>query len=604
MVYICKICAYKYDESKEGIPFAELPQDWVCPICGAPKSLFEAESPSEKNAELLSGAAPGKSPDADGRKLGDAMAEALFECGVKWVFGMVGHSNLGIADGIRRNGKINFISIRHEGAAAFACSGYGKLTGKPAACLSIAGPGATNLMTGLYDAKLDGAPLLAITGQVPTSDLGSYIFQEIDFNALFKDVAVWQYTIMNQDRAALAVRLAYKHSIISSGVSQISVPDDVQTMAVPGEIQKSDISLKKACFGASLEESAKAAKFILQYKRPAVLIGAGCGGAMDEVLKFVETLKCPAFTTYRAKGFIPDSHPYSCGLVGRSGSNVSAKFLSEADCIIALGSGLSRHTAIPDDKPVLQLDCNIASIGRLRRADFPIVGDIASTLPHMRAVIAEERNFEDRSADIAAEWAAWRAEKKRRSGESRIGAISPAHIFSELSKYVSKDAVVSVDVGNVAYSFGRYFEAENQRFLLSFYLGSIGVGLPSAMGAWCASKEEGGAFCGRKVVAVVGDGGLGQYLAEWTSVVANSMDIKCVVINNGELAKISKEQKAANFPVWETKLNNPNFAEYSRSCGAAGIRISDPEKLPEQLAEAFSIDGPVMIEIMADPNLS
>lgn len=182
-------------------------------------------------------------------------------------------------------------------------------------------------------------------------------------------------------------------------------------------------------------------------------------------------------------------------------------------------------------------------------------------------------------------------------------AISPAFVCQVLSEKIPEKSIISVDVGNAAYSFGRYFEAKNQRILLSFYLGSIGVGLPAAMGAYCAAKED-GEFKNSNVFAVVGDGGFAQYLADWTTVSKYKMPIKCVVFNNGELAKISFEQTNANFGIWATSLKNPNFAEFANSCGTLGIRVSEARELEGAIDKALQFDGAALVEVMTNPNLS
>lgn len=596
MTHVCSICGYKYDDSAEPVPFAKLPDDWACPVCGVGKELFKAEeTPEETKAE---------SP-AKGKTSSEVLMETFANCGLKWVFGMVGHSNLGAADAVRKlaeAGRMNFIGIRHEGAAAFACSAYGKLTGRPAACLTIAGPGSTNLITGLYDAKLDGAPAIALTGQIPSSELGYYAFQEIELSGLFSDAAPSSFTLASTSRPADVAVAAWRNSILGKAPAQIVLPDDMQVFENGSEAGTVEGALARpACVPLASDISA-AAKFIAGARSPIIIVGEGGRRAVGAVVNFAEKTGVPMVTTYRAKGFVADSHPLACGVVGRSGTSVANGAVSDCDLIIGLGTSFSRHSEIPKGKKIIQIDANPAAFGRLRKVDFPLLGEISQTLPLLLSELENlSPSFEDRRESIAAAWSAWRAEKAKRAAKSSENAIDPAAACAALTKSVAANAIVSVDVGNVAYAFGRYFEAEDQRMLLSFYLGSIGVGLPSAMGAWCASKEKGGECEGRPVVAVVGDGGLGQYLAEWTTVAKYGMDIKCVVFNNSELAKISLEQRNAHFDVWETSLVNPNFAEYAKLCGTYGVRISDPAQLDAKLAEAFAVEGPALIEIMTAP---
>ncbi len=603
MIYECKVCGYRYDESKESVKFASLPSDWVCPVCGVGKDMFAAvEDASVKDTAASSAV----QADSSGLKTAsDVLAQTMANWGVRWVLGMVGHSNLGMAEAIRRcvdAGKMRYIGIRHEGAAAFACSAYGKLTAKPAACITIAGPGATNLITGLADAHLDRAPVIALTGQVPSKDMGLYAFQEIDLLSAFKEVAVSRQILQSGSDFGELMTTACRSAIANGDVSQIALPDDMQVLDANGSLpSKPDGALFSPPVLPPDSEISKAASMICAASRPVIIMGNGCRAAIGWVMELAEKLNCPVMTTYRAKGFVADSHPLACGVVGRSGTPVSAKFMSESDLIIGLGMGFSRHSEISKNKKILQIDRDPRAIGRLRRVDFGLVGDMAASLEKIVGQIYYAQSINMRG-EIAAQWAAWREEKSRRAAKSLPGAISQAAVCAALSKYVEPTAIVSVDVGNVAYAFGRYFECKNQRMLLSWYLGSIGVGLPSAMGAWCATRED-GEYEGRQVVAVVGDGGIGQYLAEWTTVVKNNMDIKCVVFNNSELAKISLEQQKAKMDVWQTSLLNPSFAEFSKLCGGQGVRIDNPEKLDGQLSEALKKDGPVMIEIMTNPEI-
>ncbi len=582
MVYVCEICGYEYDDRE--VPFSELPESWTCPVCGAPKSLFKPKQESGEKPEI-----------SGGETSSDLIVEALCDYGVKWVFGMVGHSNLGIADAIRKkSGRLGYIGIRHEGAAAFACSAYGKLTGLPAACLSIAGPGATNLITGLYDAKLDKSPVVALTGQIPSSELGQYKFQEIDLQNVFSDVTVHQQTIGPNTDFYAAGASACENAIIKRGVAQIILPDDVQRLSSKGEKRPSN-PVRERKIPPSDSDIDAALSLIGKSSRPVIIAGNGAIDAREELLEFAELLGIPVATTYRAKGIIPDDHPLACGVIGLSGTPVAAHFVKSSDLMIAFGVGFSRHSTLEGSKPSIRVDNSEFGIRRFANPKVAILSDCSLALREL----SKKSNLKsfDFKSEMLFQKNEWEEVKKRRASKNSDGKISIAAAISSLSEAAPDDAVISVDVGNCAYSMGRYFKSKKQRFLLSWYLGSIGVGLPSAIGAWCAEKDS-----GRRVVAFVGDGGFGQYLAEWTSVAKAGANIVCVVANNSELAKISLEQKNANMDVWETKLANPNFAEYSKSCGAFGIRVEKAEDLRGAFAAAFEQSGPALVEIMTDPS--
>ncbi len=536
----------------------------------------------------------------------DVMAETLVSWGIKRVFGMVGHSNLGLADALRRQtvaGHLSYVGIRHEGAAAFACSGYAKLSGRPAACLTIAGPGATNLMTGLWDAKVDRAPVLALTGQVQTQVFGPGAFQDIDLHSAFEAVTQFSQSVLPSSNHAELMSLACKTAIVERDVAHLIFPDDVQTLPANGAVAETPSGRLGHVGIAPDEESTVAAlTAIANAKRPLIVVGYGARLAMAPIIELAERLKAPVVTTFKAKGQISDHHPNAGGVLGRSGTPIASWFMNECDLIVALGSSFSNHTGIERKKPIVQVDFEAMQLGKFHPVDCPVLGEIGRTVQGWLEKMPGSLAAQDQLPELAARWAAWRDEKRSRQGDDRGRGMSSATVFSALSSKAPADAIIAVDVGNNTYSFGRYFECQEQRVLMSGYLGSIGFSLPAAMGAWCATQDL-DEFAGRKVISISGDGGLGQYLAELTTLVKYNMDITHVLLHNGELGKISKEQRAGEWDVWETDLHNPNFAEYAQLCGARGIRVTSATELEDALASALEHDGPALVEIMTDAEL-
>jgi len=542
------------------------------------------------------------------RTVGDLMMETMVSWGVKHVFGMVGHSNLGVADAIRvqeQEGRLAFYGIRHEGAASFACSAYGKLTGRPAACLSIAGPGATNLLTGLWDANVDGAPVLALTGQVETQVLGPGAFQEIDLQAAYGKVAQWQQPVLHTSKHAELMNLACKSAILNRGVSQLIFPDEVPKLpasdgaaaGVPeGRITAREIAPPAASVDAAVALLAKA-------NRPVIIVGHGSRFVMTGIVELAERLNAPVITTFKAKGLIPDSHPLGGGVLGRSGTPIASWIMNESDCLLVLGASFSNHTGITPKKPTIQVDFDAMTLGKFHAVDVPVWGEIGVTCDLLNARLAGGTSSEDQRGDMEERWAIWRAEKEKRQQDSRGEGVNSAAVFGAMTRQVPDDAIIAVDVGNNTYSFGRYFECSRQAVLMSGYLGSIGFSFPAAMGAWAATREDDPRFAGRKVVSVSGDGGFGQYLAEITTAVKYGMNITHVLLNNDELGKISKEQLAGNWEVWQTSLQNPNFAKYAELCGALGVEVTAAEELDDALAGALAHDGPALVQIRTDAEL-
>lgn len=533
--------------------------------------------------------------------ISDVMVETFVNWGIDTVFGMVGHSNLGLADALRRQeekGKLKFIGIRHEGAASFAASAYGKLTGKPAACFAIAGPGATNLFTGLWDAKVDRAPILALTGQVATQVIGTGNFQEVDLVRAFQTVAEFNHRVQSDSRHADLASLAIKHAILKRDVSHLTFPDEIQKIPAKHSSPQTPAGRITSLQIAPPKESlTQAVERITSSKRPAIVVGHGARFDMESITEFAEMLNAPVLTTFKGKGLIGDGHPLGCGVLGRSGTPIASWFMNESDLLIVFGASFSNHTGITPKKPIIQVDFDPLALAKFHPVEVAVWGEISVTIDLLKTQLKGKTNTIDQREEIAERWRIWRAEKTKRLKDDFGKGISSVAIFERLSELAPENAVICVDVGNNAYSLGRYFECQKQSFLMSGYLGSIGFAFPAAMGAWAALKGT------RPIIAVAGDGGFAQYMAELTTSVKYGMNLKLILLNNSELGKISKEQRADQLDVWSTSLHNPNFADFALSCGALGIRVNQKDDLPESMKKVLTHEGTALLEVMTDVNL-
>ena len=530
------------------------------------------------------------------------MMEVATDWGIEACFGMVGHSNLALADAIRSEedkGNLRYIGVRHEGAASFAASGYAKLTGRPALCLGIAGPGSTNLLTGLWDAKVDRAPVIALSGQVQTQVLGPGAFQEIDLAAAFNSVAEWSQTVLSNQNASDLMALAIKHAVVNRDVAHLIFPDEIAFASglSPRPATPRDGRISASAIAPPQAQLAEAVSAIKDARLVTIIMGHGAKTCKDEIITLAERIEAPVITTFKAKGFMPDDHPLACGVLGRSGTIVGSTMMGRADVLLVLGASFSNHTGISKTKKTIQVDFDRMTLGKFHPVDIPLWGDIGITCEAICAALDDDdyvcgRDYVRR--EIAGRWALWRREKAHRAAESDENGVNSARLFQEMSEIVPANAVIAVDVGNNTYSFGRYFETKpGQECLMSGYLGSIGFAFPAALGASVAAPD-------RPIWAVAGDGGFGQYAMELTSAVQYGLPIKLVLLNNSEIGKISKEQRGVNVAVWATHLVNPNFADFARSCGAWGKRVSRNEELRAGLAELSAIDGPGILEVMTD----
>jgi thiamine pyrophosphate-dependent acetolactate synthase large subunit-like protein len=318
---------------------------------------------------------------------------------------------------------------------------------------------------------------------------------------------------------------------------------------------------------------------------------------MPDILALAQKLHAPVLTTFKGKGQVPDDHPLAAGVLGRSGTAVASWSMQQADLLIVFGASFANHTGIDRNKQIIQVDFDRMALAKFHPVAVPVWGEIGVTARAILESLPPTVSTVDVRRELADRREAWRAEKERRAGIDRGRGVSSASIFGALTRQAPEDAVIPVDVGNNTYSFGRYFECKNQVVLMSGYLGSIGFAFPAALGAWAAAPE-------RSVISVSGDGGFGQYMAEFTTAVKYGMNITHVLLNNHELGKISKEQRDGRWPVWQTSLSNPDFAEYARSCGGQGVRVSRVEELDDALAAAIAHEGPALVEVLSDPELT
>lgn len=396
--------------------------------------------------------------------------------------------------------------------------------------------------------------------------------------------------------SALSAR-AIKTAIVGNGVAHLVIPDEVQVQPAGRERVVTPAGRmgdeRVAPQGDVLKSAIEA---IDGARRPVIIVGAGAGDAMDDITALAEHLGAPMITTFKAKGQISDRHRLACGVIGRSGTPVASWIMNECDHLIVVGASFSNHTGIAPYKPIVQIDHDPLMLGRFDAVEIPVLGDCGVTARALLSATADSTNRDDQAADVATRWTIWRTEKARRADDDHGNGMAAAAVFESMSRMVPDDAVISVDVGNNTYSFGRYFECEHQTVLMSGYLGSIGFGYPAAIGAACAEPN-------RRSIAVTGDGGFGQYLAELTTAVKYGLPIVHVILDNGELGKISKEQRAVAMDVWQTSLHNPDFAAYAELCGALGIKVERRDQLDDAFRRALDHEGPSMIHVVSDVDL-
>ena len=578
--YRCTVCNYVYDEAKEGKNFSALAEEWRCPVCNAAKEMFVT----------LTGAAAEK-PKWD-KTVADIMAEQMVECGVKYVFGLPGTSALGVVEALRKNQDIEFIQVRHEQTAAFMASAYAKLTGHIGACLAVAGPGATNLATGLYDAKLDHAPVLALTGLVKRQMMGPGSFQEIDQHSFFEPISVFNKILMTEDQTTTLVTLAIKHALVERGVSHISIPNDVQKLPYEAEIIPFEGRIPNRAISSSDYLIKQAALAVDMAERPVIISGFGALGQGEELLKLAAKISAPIVTTFRGKGVIDEDNGLYVGSHGTIASTAAAELVRKADLLIVIGASYSDMTKIPEKKTV-QIDIDPMMIAKNYPVEVGLWGNSSELIPKLKEAVKTKKNS-SYMAEIRKLKRDWLKQLEKEADPAK-SPVRPQYIIKVLNDKLPEDCVISLDIGENGWWFGRnFFMKKTQKMVMSGYLASMGAGLPGALAAKLAYPD-------RQVVCITGDGGFSMVMADFLTAVKNKLPIKIFLFNNRHLGMIMQEQKVEGYPNWQTDLYNCDFAAYARECGGIGIKVNKAGELPAAVDKALASDQPVIVDIETDP---
>lgn len=520
------------------------------------------------------------------------LLEVLAEVGVRHIYGIPGDAINGLIDEIRQQDVISFVHVRHEEAGALAASAHAKLTGELGVCVGTAGPGAIHLLNGLYDAKLDRAPVLAITGQVETDKLGSRYHQEVDLYTLYKDVAAFNQTVVNPAQFPQMVVHAIQTALAERTVAHLSLPIDIATASVP------DVE-RHAVFGVSAETAPceadldAAASVLNQAEKITMLVGIGARAAADEVVEVAETLEAPVVKTLRAKDVIPDDHPLCVGGLGLLGTEPAVAAIEDTDALLMVGTDFPYEDFYPAEARAVQIDLQSAHLGRRFPVDVGLVGHshlaLSGLLPRLQPK-------DDRSHLTAAQqrMGEWRT-KMASAEHSDDVPLRPQRVAATVGQVADDRAVFVCDTGAVTVWAARHLAIRGeQRFTLSSSLASMAFALPGAIGAQLA-------FPDRQVIALAGDGGFSMLMSDFLTAVDLDLPITVVVFNNHKLGLIQMEQESQGLPEFQTALRNPDFAEFGRLCGGEGATVRDPDELEPALQRAFASDRPWIVDVHINP---
>ncbi len=536
----------------------------------------------------------------------DVLIETIHDWGVEVIFGLPGDGINGIMEALRkRQDRLRFIHVRHEESAAFMACAYAKFTGKLGCCLATSGPGGIHLLNGLYDAKLDGAPVLAITGLQFHDLVNTHTQQDVELDKLFMDVAVYNCRIMGPNHVQNVADLACRTALSYRGVSHITMPVDFQEMPVNDKQRSkrnvpdhvSAVNARSARL-PSEHDLRKAAEILNAGTKIAILAGQGALHATDELEHAAEKLGAPVIKALLGKAAVPDDSPYTTGGIGLLGTKPSEEALESCDTLLIVGSSFPYIEFYP--KPwqarAVQIELDPARIGNRYPVEAGLVGDSARTLQALLPLVHrnDNRKFLEEAQAGMRDW--WKLMEKR--GTATVTPMKPQVVAWELGKRLSSTAMVSCDSGTIATWFARQIPVKRgQSHTISGNLASMACGLPYAIAAQVAYPD-------RQSIAFVGDGGFTMLMGELATAVKYQLPIKVIIIKNNSLGQIKWEQIAfLGNPEFACDLNpNIDFAAFARACGAAGFTIQDPADCGRILDQALNMPGPVVVEAIVDPN--
>ena len=534
----------------------------------------------------------------------DVLFERLIGWGVDTIFGLPGDGINGFFETLRTHqDKIRFIQVRHEEGAALAACGYSKYSGRLGVCIATSGPGAIHLLNGLYDAKMDGAPVLAITGQTYHDLMGMHYQQEVNLLQLFSDVAVFNQQVMGPAHAHALVDAACRAALSVKGVAHINCCNDWQERSTSTEAP-SAMNVKGHTSKAwtppivvPQQESLRSAAALLNGgKKTVILAGQGALGAGDELEQVADRLAAPIVKALLGKAVVPDESPFTTGGIGLLGTLPSELAMEECDSLLMVGTSFPYMQFLPepDQAKAVQIDSDPTRIGLRYPIDVGLTGDAKATLSALLPMLQprQDRSFLEKAQGRMKDW--WELMRSREERDDM--PLKPQVVARHLNDLLADDAIIATDSGTVTTWAARHLKIRRgMKFSCSGTLATMAPGLPYANGAQVA-------FPDRQVVALVGDGGFTMLMMEFVTAVKYKLPIKVVIIKNNTLGQIKWEQMVfLGNPEYGVELQPIDFVQFAHACGGVGFRCEKPDEVRPALEAAFAAKGPALVEAVVDP---
>ena len=538
----------------------------------------------------------------------ELLIERLADWGVDTVFGLPGDGINGIMEGLRRQSdRVRFFLVHDEEAAAFMATAYAKATGRLGVCLATSGPGAIHLLNGLYDAKLDHMPVLAITGMQETSVLGTGYQQEVHTDRLYADLAEYNLVVDNPAQLPGVVDIAIRTALARRGVAHLTIPNDVQVAdanadpyahVAPARPPATSPVFLPPPGQARTADLEAAAQVLNDGEKIAILAGAGARHARAEVLAVADKLAAPVIKTLSGKAVIPDDSEFAVGGIGLLGTRPGEDLVEDCDTLFMIGTNFpyTQHLPQPGKVRVVQIEADPVRAGVRMPTEVPVIGDARDSLRALLPMLTRKSDHGHLEKYQKA-MARWRSDMDDLENPRR-SPIAPQYPVGVLDELAADDAILTCDSGTIATWAARHWTIRGDRqFFLSGNLATMAPGLPYAIGVQHA-------FPGRQVIAYVGDGGFAMLMAEFLTAARAGLPIKVIINNNSSLGQILWEQMVLGYPEYGVRFAQPtaDFAAWATACGGYGAKVSDPKKVRRALEEALAFDGPALVDIDVDPN--
>jgi pyruvate dehydrogenase (quinone) len=531
------------------------------------------------------------------RTVAEDLVDSLTQAGVQRIYGIVGDSLNPVTDALRRNGKVQWVHVRHEETAAFAAGAEAQLTGQLAVCAGSCGPGNLHLINGLYDAHRSMAPVLAIAAHIPSSEIGTGYFQETHPDQLFRECSHYCELVSNPSQMPRVLQTAMQHAVSKRGVSVIVLSGDVAALEVPSETFAHGLVTALPVVRPADADLARLADLLNKGRRVTLFCGSGCAGAHDEVVALAQKLKAPVGYAFRGKEWLEFDNPCAVGMTGLLGWGAAYKAMHACDVLLLLGTDFPYDTFMPTNPQVAQIDLRAERLGRRSKLDLGLCGDVRDTI---QALLPQVQPKSDRMFLDAMLEQQKIALRKLRAYVDHVGTrrpIHPEYVAATLDGLAAKDAVFTMDTGMSTVWGARYLRAaKGRRFLGSFNHGSMANALPQAIGAQAA-------YPGRQVISLSGDGGLAMLMGDLLTVPQYQLPLKIILFNNHRLGMVQMEMEVAGLPHYGVELKNPNFATVAQAIGLMGLRVEDPAEVRPALEKALAYNGPALVDVVTDPNV-